>query len=248
VWGELCDWYIELAKPSLYAGAEESDGPAAERRFITQGTLSSVLELTLRLLHPFMPFVTEEIWHKLPKPAALPSSLMVTIYPQGDRRFLDDEAEAQMGLLQEITVAIRMLRSTYHVPPSWSVPVEVRVPGAGDREVVERYRSLIENAARITLSVLASGEPIPQSANSLVRADIEVVVPLAGLVDIEGERGRIAKDIKKTQKDIDFVSKKLSNQSFLDRAPEDIIEKERAKLLEAEERKRHLTDALATLG
>ncbi|HUH04731.1 MAG TPA: valine--tRNA ligase [Kofleriaceae bacterium] len=248
VWGELCDWYIELAKPSLYAGAEAADGPAADRRLITQGTLATVLELTLRLLHPFMPFVTEEIWHKLPKPSALPSSLMITIYPQGDPRFVDEEAEREMGLLQEITVAIRMLRSTYHVPPSWSVPVEVRIPSAADRDVVERYRSLIENTARVTLSVVEAGEVVPQSATSIVRSDIEVVVPLAGLVDIDEERGRIAKDIKKTQKDIDFVSKKLGNPSFLERAPDDIIEKERAKLEEAELRKRHLTEALATLG
>jgi valyl-tRNA synthetase len=250
VWGELCDWYIELAKPSLYgAGVDETeDGPAARRRFITQGTLATVLELTLRLLHPFMPFVTEEIWHKLPKPSGLPNSLMITVYPEADQRYIDAEAEHEMELLQEITVAIRTLRATYSVPPSWSVPVEVRAPNDADRDIVERHRSLIENAAKVTMTVADSGEHIPQSAKSIVRADIEVVVPLAGLVDVDEEKARIAKALKKTEKEIAHVSKKLSNPSFLERAPDDVVDKEKAKLAEEEKRREALEQALAALG
>ncbi|HYU16056.1 MAG TPA: valine--tRNA ligase, partial [Candidatus Acidoferrum sp.] len=123
VWDELCDWYIELAKAPL-----ASEEP--RRRFLTQGTLATVLELSLRLLHPLIPFASEEIWQKLPKPSPLPASLMVTVFPQADPRLVDEVAEREMALLQEVAGAIRTLRSTYNVPPSWNVPVEVRAADA----------------------------------------------------------------------------------------------------------------------
>ena len=248
VWGELCDWYIELAKPSLHTSdVEDDEGPVGRRRFLTQGTLATVLERTLRLLHPFMPFVTEEIWHKLPKPAALPNSLMVTIYPELDEHFIDEEAERDVALLQEIAVAIRALRATYSVPPSWSVPVEVRIPDDATRAMVEAQCPLVENAARVTLTVTSGGDHLPQSANSIVRSDIEVVVPLKGLIDIDAEKARIAKEIVKSDKDITFIEKKLGNPNFVERAPDDVVEKERQRLADVRVRKETLTQALANL-
>jgi len=248
IWHELCDWYIELAKPSLYIATTDENTEQTERRFISQGTLATVLEKTLRLLHPFAPFVTEEIWSKLPKSAALPASLMVTVYPQGDVRFVDEQAEAELNLLKDITVAIRTLRSTYNVKPSWSVPVELRVPDEGKRALIERERSIIENAARVTLTVAESGSHVPQSAKSIVGADIEVVVPLAGLIDITAEKARIAKVIAKTTKEIAFFAKKLNNANFIARAPADVVEKDREKLADEETRKVRLIEALEALN
>src|SRR5207245_7664296 len=108
--------------------AGELDPRREPRRHAVQGVLATALETTLRLLHPFAPFVTEEIWQKLPKPSTLPASLMVTVYPGHDLRFVDEDAEARMALLQEVTVTIRMLRGTYSVPPSWRVPVDLHAP------------------------------------------------------------------------------------------------------------------------
>ncbi len=247
VWGDLCDWYIELAKPHLHEDAD-ADDDAERRRFVTQGTLATVLEQTLRLLHPFAPFVTEEIWQKLPKHPTLPASIMVTVYPQGETRHDDPEAESHMALLQEVTVAVRTLRATYNVPPSWSVPIDVRVPGHDERAILELHRSVIENAARVTMTLGATGDPVPQSVKTIVGADIEVVVPLAGVVDIDAEKLRLQKELKKTDKEIAFVEKKLGNPKFLERAPKDVVEKDRARLADEKTRRERLAEALGALA
>jgi valyl-tRNA synthetase len=240
VWDELCDRYIELAKSPLMSGDER-------RRFTTQGVLVTVLELALRLLHPMIPFATEEIWQKLPKPSSLPASLMVTLYPQPDPRFIDEEAEREMSLLLEVAAAIRTLRSTYSVPPSWTVPVEVRAPDAESRALLEKHRAIVEQSARATMTLTESGGPIPQSARTVVRADIEVVVPLKGLVDLDAEKARIQKEIAKAEKEIGQVDKKLSNQQFLANAPAEVVEKERNRLAEEASRRQRLLTALEAL-
>ncbi|MCB9562404.1 MAG: valine--tRNA ligase [Kofleriaceae bacterium] len=247
VWDELCDWYIEMAKPWLRVPAEQPDAAWQARHLVTQGVLATVLETTLRLLHPFAPYVTEEIWQKLPHTTTAPSSIMVTIYPRGDARWVDDDAERQMRLVQDVTVAIRMLRSTYNVPPSWSVPVEVRIPDAGPREIVERHRALVENAARVTMTLVERGDHVAQSAKAVVGADAEVVMALAGLIDIEAEKTRIARDIGKADKEIGILEKKLANEAFVARAPEDVVAEQRARLADEQTRRQRLEEALASL-
>jgi valyl-tRNA synthetase len=209
--------------------------------------LATTLETTLRLLHPFAPFVTEEIWQKLPHPQAVASSVMASIFPKADPRWVDADAEAQMSLVQDITVAIRMLRTTYNVPPSWSVPVEVRVPEPGPREILERHRAIVENAARVTLTLTESGGAVAQSAKAVVGAHAEVVMALAGLIDIEAEKARIAKDITKVDKEIATLEKKLANESFVARAPEDVVAEQRARLGEEQTKRRRLEEALQSL-
>jgi valyl-tRNA synthetase len=194
-----------------------------------------------------MPCATEEIWQKLPRSSTLPSSLMVTLYPQRDERFIDEEAEAHMKLLQAVTVAIRNLRATYDVPPSWCVKIELRIPDADKRSVFEQHRAVVENAAKVEMTLVESGEHVPQSAKSIVGADIEVVVPLKGLVDIDAEKKRIEKEIAKVTKEIAFVSKKLGNEKFVSRAPAHVVEKERGRLADEKERKKRLTEALEAL-
>ena len=145
-------------------------------------------------------------------------------------------------------MAIRKLRTTYSVPPTRSVPIEVRAADDHKRALLERHRSVVENAARVTMTLSATGEHIPRSAKTIVGADVEVVVPLAGLVDIDAEKARISKQIAKTEKEIARVSKKLANPQFLDKAPDEVVAKERDKLSDEESRKQHLTDAeMATL-
>ena len=246
IWHEVCDWYIELAKPHLHLPTDGS-APSPRRRAV-QGTLATVLEQVLRLLHPIAPFVTEEIWQKLPKPGHLPASLMVTIYPKGDPHLIDEAAEREMALVQEVAVAIRMLRSTYNVPPSWSVPVEVRVPDEAQRGLVDRHRALIENAAKVTMNLTAGGAPIAQSAKEVVGAWAEVVMPLSGLIDVGAEKARISKDIGKADKEIANLEKKLANPQFLERAPEEVVAEQKARLADERTRRQRLVDALAQLG
>jgi valyl-tRNA synthetase len=246
IWGELCDWYIELSKPRLHAG-EATDEDSETRRFVTQGTLAHVLEETLRLLHPFTPFVTEEIWQKLPKHPTLPASLMITVYPQGDDRFIDEEAEEHMALLQDVAVAIRRLRSTYNVPPSWSVPVEIRAPDDAKRAILSTHMSVVENAARVTVTLSESGDHIERSAKSIVGSDIEVVVPLKDLVDIDAELARLEKVKKKALKEIAFIEKKLNNPKFVERAPAEVVAEQRTRLEDEQTRLANLEDAIKAL-
>ena len=266
VWGELCDWYIELAKSHLYVPTDGS--PSSPRRRTVQAVLTHVLEQTLRLLHPITPFVTEEIWQKLPKPGHLPASLMITIYPRGEASLVDEAAEREIAQVQEVAVAIRMLRSTYNVPPSWSVPVELRVSDEGVKAQLDRNRALIENAARVTLTLVdaeaAAAAPaavLPTSspeitpataataaAKAMVGAHAEIVMPLAGLIDFDAERARISRDIAKAEKDIAVLEKKLANPQFVERAPEEVVAEQRARLAEEQTRRQRLLDARALLG
>jgi len=259
VWHELCDWYIELAKSHLYLPSDGS--PPSPRRKAVQAVLTHVLEQALRLLHPFVPFVTEEIWQKLPKPGHLPASLMITIYPRGDTHLCDDAAEREMAMVQEVAVAIRMLRSTYNVPPSWSVPVEVRVPDDERRALLDRHRALVENAARVTLTLVAAAGDAPQvvmphsspaitaaAAKAMVGAWAEVVMPLTGLIDFDAERARLTRDLGRCEKEIAALEKKLANPQFVERAPEDVVAEQRARLVEEQTRHQRLHDARTQLG
>ncbi|MGE3547364.1 MAG: valine--tRNA ligase, partial [Kofleriaceae bacterium] len=153
VWHELCDWYIELAKPHLHQGEElEQDQAKNAKRHLVQGVLSTALETTMRLLHPFAPYVTEEIWQKLPKPAQLPSSLMITVFPRSDASFVDAAAEAEMQQIQDTAKGARMLKATYGVPPAQVVAVGVRAHGER-AELLRRYREAIERTARVKVMI-----------------------------------------------------------------------------------------------
>jgi valyl-tRNA synthetase len=194
-----------------------------------------------------MPFVTEEIWQKLPRPGSSSDSLMVTTYPRSDERFRDAAAERVLALLQEVTGAIRTIRSTYSVPPSATIAVELRCPAADKRALLTEHRSIVENAARVSLEFSDRSAAVPQSAKSVVGADIEVIVPLEGLVDIAAERQRIGKELARTDKEIAFVRKKLDNSDFMARAPAEVVEKERERLAEEQARRERLVQALSAL-
>jgi valyl-tRNA synthetase len=251
VWDELCDWYIEIAKPHLYMSAEvEQDAARNARRHVVQGVLALALETTMRLMHPFSPFVTEEIWQKLPKPPQLPGSLMITVFPRADASWVDPAAEAEMGLLQEVAIACRMLKQTYGVSPAQSIDVELRVASAEQRQTIERHLGVIERAAKVAAKLSTDPTaPTPAgAAKAVVRGDIDVVMPLGGMIDVAAEKTRIAKDIGKAEKEITALERKLGNADFLARAPEDVVAEQRARLAEEQSRRQRLADALATLS
>jgi valyl-tRNA synthetase len=252
VWDELCDWYIEIAKSHLYLTPEvEQDATRNARRHVVQGVLATVLETTLRLMHPFSPFVTEEIWQKLPKPSQLPGSLMITVFPRSDAWWIDAAAEAEMRLVQDIAVTCRMLKQTYGVSPAQSIAVELRVAGSGPRATVEHHLALVERAAKVTAAVsgaeLATAPPA-DAAKAVVGAAVEIVMPLGGLIDVVAERKRIAKDLGKVDKEISTLENKLGNADFLAKAPEDVVAEQKLRLGEEQSRRQRLADALATLS
>ncbi|MBA3462724.1 MAG: valine--tRNA ligase [Deltaproteobacteria bacterium] len=262
VWHELCDWYIELAKPHLHQTEELVQDPQkAARRHVVQGVLATALETTMRLLHPFAPYVTEEIWQKLPKPPQLPGSLMITVFPRRDTSFVDAAAEAEMKLIQDVAVGCRMLKATYGIEPAKTVPVGIRV--SGERaETLKRYRDAIERTARVKAQIGASftgsSEALTVRAESgpdeltgvagkeVINSEVEIVMPL-GQMDFVAEKARIVKDIGKADKEIGGLEKKLGNADFLARAPEDVVAEQRARLAEEQSRKQRLQDAYAIL-
>ena len=251
VWGELCDWYIELAKPHLHQGDElEQDPVKAARRHVVQGVLATALETTMRLLHPFAPFVTEEIWQKLPKPPQLPGSLMITVFPRSDAAWIDAAAEADMQQLQDVVVHGRMLRQTYGLPPAQSVEVDLVVTPKA-RALLESLRGVIERIGKVKLR-MTDAPPAAVAgavvAMSVVSPEITMYMPLTGLIEPAKEQGRIAKDIAKADKEISTLEKKLGNADFIARAPEDVIAEQRGRLIDEQSRKQRLVDALAILG
>ncbi|HTR49901.1 MAG TPA: valine--tRNA ligase [Kofleriaceae bacterium] len=249
VWDELCDWYIELAKPHLHRPEGlQQDAKASARRHVVQGVLATVLETTMRLLHPFAPYVTEEIWQKLPKPPQLPASLMITVFPRADPSWVDVAAEAEMQLVQDVAVATRMLRATYGVAPSQTVAIELRATAEAPRALLEKYKELIERSARITATLAAGGAPLAGAAKALVGADVQVLLPLGGLIDAPKEKARIEKELEKSRKEIAALEKKLANADFIARAPEEVVAEIRGRLRDEELRTKALVEALETLG
>jgi valyl-tRNA synthetase len=259
VWDELCDWYIELAKPHLHQSPELTQDPArAARRHVVQGVLATALETTMRLLHPFAPFVTEEIWQKLPKPPRLPESLMITVFPRADKAWQDEAAEAEMKVLQDVVGACRMLKNTYKIAPAQVAEVAIIATAPGARDTLTRFKDVMERIARIKTTIdataaaaterLAAAGKGAQSAKSIVGPELEVVMPLGGLIDPVAERARIAKDIEKSKKEIATLEKKLGNADFVARAPEEVVAEQKARLADEHAVLVRLGDALETLG
>jgi valyl-tRNA synthetase len=246
IWNELCDWYIELAKPALYQD-ETGDTAAANRRRLTQGTLAHTLETSLRLLHPMMPFLTEEIWQQLPKPSVAPGSIMITLYPMADERFADAEAEKQMGLVIDVAVAVRGLRSEYNVPPSQTVEVVLRADAA-EREILGQLGPLVERSARCKIDLVETLPARDHAAKSVVGAGVELMMPLAGLIDVAAERTRLERDAAKAEKEIQALEKKLGNAAFVARAPADVVSEVRARLVEETTRAQRLREAARALS
>ena len=242
-WHEFCDWYIELSKPVLYQLEEQ------EKRRATQQVLALVLDRSLKLLHPFVPHITEEIWQRLPRGEGALKSIVVSAFPDFENRgdIDDPAAEEAMGLIQEATVAIRTIRSETNIPPG--ARIEVKMMAAD-----EKLRSiLLENSAYITylarlgnIEILSGGERPSGSAAAVVQG-AEIFVPLAGLVDFDEEIQRLSKAIAKIEADCKNVEKKLGNPKFLERAPAEIIEKEKDRLHEIKEKKAKLTRNLGRL-
>jgi valyl-tRNA synthetase len=249
VWDELCDWYIELAKPHLHQTDDiHQDSSKAAVRHVVQGVLATSLETTMRLLHPFAPFVTEEIWQKLPKPPQLPGSLMITVFPRADQTWIDPAAEAEMKVLQDIVGASRMLRQTYGVPPAQAIAVELRITSEAPRALVERFKDMVARTAKLKLTLTNGGGPIEGAAKALVGADVEIVMPLGGLIDAAAEKVRIKKDIDKTEKEIAMIEKKLGNADFVAKAPEDVVAEQKTRLADEKQRLDRFKEALQTLG
>jgi valyl-tRNA synthetase len=237
-WNEFCDWYIELAKPRLY-GKDQND------RYTAQYVLARTLKGALELLHPFMPFITEEIWQRLPHRG---QTIMKAIWPVADPALADREAEDQMGILMEIIRAVRHIRSEMNVPPGKKADIVLVVSAEETRKLVEKWAVYIELLSAGRVSIHAGLPQAPEQAAQAVTRGMEIYVPLKGLIDIEREVARLSKELAALEKDLVRIHGKLSNDGFLAKAPEDVVAKEKAKEFELAGKKKAIGERLELLG
>lgn len=220
IWSEVCDWYIEIAKPRLY------NKEAAAERATAQHVLATVLVSAMKLLHPYMPFITEEIYQCLPHEA---ESIMISKWPVADESLIDPEAERGMNAIMDSIKAIRNMRAEVNANPGKKIPA-IMLVSEDLREVVahnDSYIKLLGGIDNLELRPL-NGEK-PENAMAAVVTGIEVYLPLAGLIDVEKETQRLSKELAAMEKDLQRAGSKLNNAGFLAKAPEDVIAKERAK-------------------
>lgn len=220
IWSEVCDWYIEIAKPRLY------NKEAAAERATAQHVLATVLVSAMKLLHPYMPFITEEIYQCLPHEA---ESIMISKWPVADESLVDPEAERGMNAIMDSIKAIRNMRAEVNTNPGKKIPA-IMLVSEDLREVVahnDSYIKLLGGIDNLELRPL-NGEK-PENAMAAVVTGIEVYLPLAGLIDVEKETQRLSKELAAMEKDLQRAGGKLNNAGFLAKAPEDVIAKERAK-------------------
>lgn len=229
VWHEFCDWYLELAKPVL----NDPEAKAVDKRGTCQN-LIDVFETVLRLLHPIVPFITEEIWQKIAPYSRRQDlkTIMLCHYPVVEQNFIDEPAEAEVRWLKEVIVAIRNIRGELNVSPSKKINVLLEQGDDTDRERLDKNRDYLIALAKLTQIEFADAGS--EAAATAIVGDMVVKVPLAGLIDVAAESARLEKAIKKQQTELEKSQKMLGNEKYIERAPAALVEQERAKAEAAE--------------
>jgi len=219
-WGEYCDWYLELSKPVLFS----DDASEAEKRG-TRRTLVRTLETLLRLLHPIMPYITEEIWQTLkPLTGQTGDTIMLQAYPEAEASLIDENAQQDLNWVKDFIVGIRKIRSEMDIPPSKPLPILLQNWTETDKSNFEN-NALFINALAKTESAqwLNDGDAAPDSATALC-GEMQILIPLAGLIDKDAETARLNKEIEKIQKGLSGLEGRLNNPSFTDKAPANVVE------------------------
>jgi len=230
LWNEYCDWYLELSKPVLW---DQNASDALKKG--TRRTLVRVLEAALRLAHPIMPFITEEIWQRVAPLAGVSlqetgATIMLQSWPIANPAKRDAAAVADITWLQGVILAVRNVRGEMNIPPGKALPVFIKNGSADDERRCNENRQYLMKLAKLeSISFLAANEEAPMSATQLV-GDMQVLVPMAGLIDKDAELKRLGKEIEKLQKDISGLDSRLSNEGFVAKAPVDVVAKQREQL------------------
>jgi valyl-tRNA synthetase len=243
-WHELCDWYLELTKTVL---TDANADPALRRG--AQHTLVAVLGSVLKLLHPLMPFVTEELWLTIAAKRGIASdSIMLERFPQASDFPADTAAEDEIAWLKGFVGGIRQIRGEANLPRSATLSVRLADATPLDRERVDRHVSHLRKLAGLEqIEHVAAGETVKGAATALLGA-LRILVPLKGLIDVGAERDRLGKQLAKTNDDLGKVRNKLANQNFVANAPAEVVAKEHARIAELEQRAAQLDQQLVRLA
>ena len=238
VWHEFCDWYLELIKPVLYSRDQST------RRRATQQTLSQALRTILKLLHPFMPFLTEEIWQTAVADGA---SVMVSSYPEPDERLADEDAERRMGLIMDCITRIRNIRGEMNIAPSKKLRVVISAPDEALEGILNEGRDYIANLGNLETLTVGVNLAEPKGAAVGVVGAARVFVLMEGMIDVAAEKARLEKEWNRVAKDLSAVSRKLANRDFMDKAAEAVIRKEEQKYRDLREKHNVLEAAVKKL-
>ncbi|OQX35688.1 MAG: valine--tRNA ligase [Oceanospirillales bacterium LUC14_002_19_P2] len=243
VWNEYCDWYLELSKPVLW-----DDSASDARKRGTRRTLVRVLETILRMAHPFMPYITEEIWQKVKVLAGQEGdTIMLQAFPAPDEAKIDPQADNDIEWLKGVIDGIRNIRGEMNIAPGKALDVLLRnCTEEGKARLAENHSYLKKLAKLSDIRALGASETAPMSATKLV-GTMEVLVPMADLIDKEAELARLTKEVDRLQKEASRLAGKLGNEKFVSKAPADVVEKEKAKLAEAESARAKLEEQMETI-
>ena len=221
IWRIFCDWYVELIKHRLYRSENQKD------KAIAQYMGLQILEGSLRLLHPIMPFITEEIWQKLPNTG---ESIMIAEYPQCDENAIDEQSITEMNLIMDIIGAIRNIRGEMNVPPSKKANVIFKIADDAQKKLLLDNQIYIMDLGKMESVIAEIDAEKPKASASAVVSGIEIYIPLKGVIDLELEEKRLSKEIEKAKIDVMRAEKKLNNENFTKKAPANVVQKEQEKL------------------
>ena len=235
VWNDFCDWYVEFIKNKLYSGDEEVKSAALTRAL-------DLFERLLQLVHPFMPFITEELWHLI-KTRKAGESISLAQFPVADEKLISAKVEERMTLLMDIITAVRNIRGEMNIPPSRLIHLKLKAEA-----FPEEYNNYIKKLAKAESVEVSPTLPKPDKSASAVVGGCELFIPLEGLIDLDEERKRLQKEIQKMEGFLVGVEKKLSNESFVNSAPANIVEKEKEKQADLRGKLEKLKDILQKLG
>jgi len=227
-WHEFCDWYLELSKPVL-----QSDDASAALQRGTRQTLISVLESLLRLMHPFMPFITEEIWQQVaPRAGVEADTIMLRPYPAAGDGAGQDAAVADIEWVRQFILGIRQIRGEMDISPGKLLPVILQNSDAADATRADTYLPLLQRLGRVeSIAVLEDDQEPPAAATALL-GDLRLLVPMKGIIDVDAERGRLEKRIQRVKTDLERTRGKLDNENFVNNAPSDVVTKEQQRAVE----------------
>ncbi|MBM4399435.1 MAG: valine--tRNA ligase [Candidatus Cloacimonetes bacterium] len=231
IWDEFCSWYIELSKDRLYSAAPDSnpDKAALTAKYI----LLDVIQASMRLLHPIMPFITEELWQGIRTHFPMPDeSVMIAEFPVSDKQQIDKFIADEMAFMQESIVAVRNLRKQVNLPPATEIGIHIRLTEAKQQQLFNRYESYFRKLAKVTELKAETGLQKPPASLAAVVRNIEIFLPLSGLIDLAQEKARLSKQLEKLEAELAGIQRKLANENFVKNAKPEVVEKEKEKLVE----------------
>ncbi|HEO66407.1 MAG TPA: valine--tRNA ligase, partial [Spirochaetes bacterium] len=237
IWHDFCDWYLELSKINLY-------GDSLEKKKTAVATLVYVLSESLKLLHPIMPFITEEIWQNLSQDG---DSIMVAPYPSVQKKLENPSSSQKMDLIQELVYQIRNIRGEMNIPPEKKVDIVIQTKDQKIHTLFTDYEKYISSLGKVLSVDVRDAYTSDSKCATSVGKGYELFIPLKGLIDLDKEKARLQKDLAKAEKELDKSQAKLSNEKFLSNADEAIVEKEKARLDQAQVNIEQINKSLSTL-